>query len=147
MSLSIKPELINQIKQDEGLRLRAYQDTLGNWTIGYGHTPALEGEIWTPAQAEETLVLDLNKAANELDKALPWAEGMGVVRWSVFVNMTFNLGIGGLLKFRDTLSAAQSGDYEKAAAGMLNSLWAKQVGQRAFRLADQMRTDIWANSP
>jgi len=141
--LSIEPELIDQIKADEGLRLSAYQDTLGNWTIGYGHTPATEGETWTLAQAEETLALDLDQAADDLDEALPWAERMGVVRWSVFVNMTFNMGIEHLLGFPETLAAAQAGDYEKTAAGMLDSLWAKQVGGRAVRLAQQMRSGVW----
>ena len=141
---SIEPELIYQIKQDEGLRLTAYQDTLGNWTIGYGHTPATEGEVWTLAQAEEALALDLDEAADELDKALPWAESMGVVRWSVFVNMAYNMGIEHLLGFHDTLAAAQRGDWDATAAGMLDSLWAKQVGGRAVRLAQQMRTGVWA---
>ena len=145
MSLSIEPELIDQIKQDEGLRLTAYQDTRGNWTIGYGHTPAIEGELWDEQRAEDQLILDLDQAADDLDKALPWAEGMGVVRWSVFVNMTFNMGIEHLLGFPETLAAAQAGDYEKTAEGMLNSLWAKQVGDRAVRLAQQMRTGVWVN--
>ena len=143
--LSIEPELIDQIKQDEGLRLTAYQDTLGNWTIGYGHTPATEGEVWDLQRAEDQLIMDLDQAADDLDKALPWAESMGVVRWSVFVNMAYNMGIDGLLQFHETLAAAQAGDYEKTAAGMLDSLWAKQVGDRAIRLAQQMQTGEWVN--
>ncbi len=143
---SIEPELIYQIKQDEGLRLTAYQDTLGNWTIGYGHTPATEGEVWTLAQAEEALALDLDEAADELDKALPWAEQMGVVRWSVLVNMAFNMGIERLSEFHMMLAAAQAGDFEEAATQMLNSLWASQVGDRATQLAQQMRTGEWVNA-
>ena len=142
--LSIEPELIDQIKQEEGLRLTAYQDTLGNWTIGYGHTPAHEGEVWTEGQAETQLFLDLGEAADQLDKALPWAKQMGVVRWSVFVNMVFNEGIEHLLGFHETLAAAQRGDWDATAAGMLDSLWAKQVGDRAVQLAQQMRTGVWA---
>ncbi len=144
--LSIEPELIDQIKQEEDLRLEAYQDTLGNWTIGYGHTPAHEGEVWTEGQAETQLFLDLGEAADQLGKALPWVENLGTVRWSVFVNMTFNMGIEHLLGFHETLAAAQAGDYEKTAAGMLDSLWAKQVGERAVQLAQQMRTGVWVNA-
>ena len=143
MSLSIEPELIDQIKQDEGLRLTAYQDTRGNWTIGYGHTPAQEGEVWTLEQAEETLALDLDQAADDLDQALPWAESMGVVRWSVLVNMVFNMGLSRLEEFHMALAAMQSGDFETAAAQMLNSLWASQVGDRAKRLAQQMASNEW----
>ncbi len=140
---SIEPELIEQIKQDEGLRLEAYQDTRGNWTIGYGHTPATEGELWTLEEAEAALAEDLNTAADEVDRAFPWAESMGVVRWSVLVNMAFNMGIERLSEFHMMLAAAQAGNFEEAAAQMLNSLWASQVGDRATQLAQQMRTGEW----
>ena len=136
-------ELLTQIKQDEGLRLTAYQDTLGNWTIGYGHTPAQEGEVWTLEQAEAALLDDVDAAANDIDMAFPWAEGMGVIRWSVLVNLCFNMGLEHLQGFHMALAAMQSGDFETAAAQMLNSLWASQVGDRAKRLAQQMRTNEW----
>ena len=54
--------------------------------------------------------------------------------------MAFNLGVQGLLKFRNTLGMVRDGDYDGAARGMLASLWARQVKGRATRLADQMRT-------
>jgi lysozyme len=54
--------------------------------------------------------------------------------------MGFNLGIQGLLKFTNTLSYIEQGKYELPSASMLASKWAKQVGQRARRLAEIMRT-------
>jgi lysozyme len=141
--LSIEPELIDQIKLDEGLQLKAYQDTKGNWTIGYGHTPATEGEVWTEDHAETQLFLDLDEAADQLDKAIPWAESLGIVRWSVFVNMVFNEGIEHLLEFHETLAAAREKDWKATAAGMLNSEWATEVGKRATELANQMETNKW----
>jgi lysozyme len=50
------------------------------------------------------------------------------------------MGIHGLLTFRNTLEAMRRGNYESAAAGMLASKWARQVGRRADRLAAIMRT-------
>ena len=147
MSLSIEPELIEQVKRDEGLRLKAYWDPIGKcWTIGDGHTGPDVGPdtVWTRQQADAACLMDLNEAADEVDQAFPWAESMGVVRWSVFVNMAYNMGIEHLLGFHDTLAAAQRGDWDATAAGMLDSLWAKQVGGRAVRLAQQMRTGVWA---
>ena len=149
MSLSIEPELIGQVKRDEGLRLTAYWDPIGKvWTVGYGHTgpDVTEGTVWTLAQAEAALAEDLNTAADEVDRAFPWAEGMGVVRWSVFVNMAFNMGLDGLEEFHMMLAAAQRGDWVEAAAQMLESLWATQVKGRALRLAQQMRTGEWVGT-
>ena len=61
------------------------------------------------------------------------------VRKSVLLNMCFNLGIGGLLGFNNTLSFIVAGDWERAANGMLASKWAKQVGMRAIELSEMMR--------
>jgi lysozyme len=58
----------------------------------------------------------------------------------VLLDMSFNLGIVGLLRFKNTLATIRRGDYSKAAAMMLDSLWARQVGKRAVRLAEMMRT-------
>ena len=140
---TLPEELLTQIKQDEGLRLTAYQDTLGNWTIGYGHTPATEGQVWTLADAEAALLDDVDRAANDVDMAFPWAEAMGVIRWSVLVNMAFNMGLSRLQEFHMALEAMQAGNYPEAATQMLNSLWASQVGDRAMRLAQQIESNRW----
>jgi len=140
---NIPAQLIAQLKTQEGLRLTTYSDTLGNLTIGYGHRPAYQGEVWTEQQAEDQLVQDVTVAINALDRALPWARDMGVVRWAVFVNMTFNMGIFRFLAFHDTINAAHAGDWEATAQGMADSLWAEQVGRRAVELEEQMRTGQW----
>ena len=140
---TIPEELLTQIKQDEGLRLTAYQDTLGNWTIGYGHTPATEGQVWILADAEAALLDDVDRAANDVDMAFPWAEAMGVIRWSVLVNLCFNMGLSRLQEFHMALAAMQAGNYAEAGTQMLNSLWASQVGGRATRLAQQMENNRW----
>ena len=67
------------------------------------------------------------------------------MRRRVLQNMAFNLGIGsaatgkGLLGFKNTLEFVRTGQYDKAADGMLASKWAKQVKGRAVRLAGEMR--------
>jgi len=62
------------------------------------------------------------------------------VRQRVLLDMAFNLGISGLLKFKRTLKAIRAKQYEKAAEMMLDSRWATQVGQRAKRLSKMMAT-------
>lgn len=63
-------------------------------------------------------------------------------RAEVLVDMAYNLGPDGLLKFVNTLAAVERGDYARAAAGMLASKWAGQVGRRARVLAEIMRIGV-----
>ena len=145
------PQLVEQLKIDEGLRLSAYPDPLSGgdpWTIGYGHTgPEVKrGLTWTREKAEAVLIEDILEHNAQLAEALPWVGGLDPVRRRVLQNMAFNLGIGnaatgkGLLGFKNTLEFVRTGQYDKAADGMLASKWARQVGDRAVRLAKQMRT-------
>lgn len=142
------PELIAALKVDEGLRLNAYQDTVGVWTIGYGHTgPEVKrGLVWSKEQAEAALISDVEDHNRRIHAALPWLSGLDPVRRRVLENMAFNLGVGsaatgkGLLGFKNTLEFVRTGQYQKAADGMLSSKWAKQVKGRAIRLANEMRT-------
>lgn len=137
---TVDPILIADLKRDEGLRLKGYKDTVGVWTVGYGHAHVAPGTVWTQEQAEAALIEDVKKHNAELAKALPWIVQLDPVRRRVLQNMAFNLGVKGLLGFKNTLTMVQAGDYAGAARGMLNSLWAKQVKGRAVRLAEQMRT-------
>ena len=85
------PLLIAQLKVDEGLRLVAYKDTEGVWTIGYGHTgPEVKpGLVWTEAQAEAALVDDVLEHNIKLAAALPWVNLLDPVRRRVLQNMAY----------------------------------------------------------
>ena len=137
--------LVDQIKRQEGLRLEAYQDTLGNWTVGYGHTPAFSGQTITEAEAESLLMQDLNSVQTDLLSSLPWCFSLSVPRYCVLWNMAFNMGIAHLLEFRLMLAAVRNANYGDAAKQMLNSLWASQVKDRAVELSEQMETGAWFN--
>ena len=150
MSLAAAKALaLAALRIDEGCRLRAYPDPLTGaspWTIGYGHTgldvhPAI---VWIQDQAEAALAADLDRHCGELVHALPWVERLDPVRAAVLINMAFNLGVPGLLAFRNTLAAVRSGAYVRAANGMRASTWARQVHGRAERLAREMETGVGA---
>lgn len=134
------PELIAALKKDEGLRLNAYKDTVGVWTIGYGRAHVASNTVWNEGMAEAALIEDAKKHNAELYAALPWVKTLDPVRRRVLENMSFNLGINRLLGFKNTLEAVRAGRYNQAASGMLSSLWAKQVKGRAVRLAQEMLT-------
>ncbi len=140
------PFLIDDIKRDEGCRLKAYQDTLGIWTCGYGHAHVLPGTVWTEDQALAALASDINKAETALDRNAKWWRTLNDARQDVMVNLCFNMGWGdgahGLSSFHHTLGYIHEGDFTAASVGLLASKWAGQVGDRAHRLAEQMRTGV-----
>jgi lysozyme len=60
---------LNLTEKEEGLRLVAYQDVGGIWTIGYGHTgkDVREGMTCTQEQAEHWLLQDVQQAENDVN--------------------------------------------------------------------------------
>lgn len=136
--------LVNELHRDEGVRLQAYRDSLGNWTIGYGHLedPSDYVASETQAQADATLAADIDSMTDRLVEALPWIASLSPPRLRVLQNMAFNMGVHGLLEFTNTLNLIREGNYAQASANMLMSTWATQVGDRAQRLAQQMRTGV-----
>jgi lysozyme len=129
--------LVQDLKRDEGLRLKAYRCSAGKLTIGYGHN--LDDVGISEEEAEILLRNDVAKVVAALDAKLPWWRNLTEVRQRVLANMVFNLGMTGLLGFRRTLKLIETGAYMEAAQAMLASKWAKQVGKRAERLALAMR--------
>jgi lysozyme len=134
-------DIISQLQRDEGYRQFPYRDTRGVLTIGYGFN--LSGDGLTLTEAAEILRLRVADVHIRLKAALPWTANIDPVRRFVLVNMAYNMGMAGLLEFRHALTAVQAGDWEGAAAEMLKSAWASQVGPRAQRLAKQMETGEW----
>jgi lysozyme len=128
------------LKVHEGLRLKAYEDSTGNLTIGFGHN--LENGI-SKTVAEFILSEDIAAADAALRARFPWTDDLDEVRRAVLVDQVFNMGIGGLATFKATLDLIHTGDYEGAAKRMLKSLWARQVGPRAIRLSEMMRSGEW----
>ena len=128
----------------EGRVPHAYQDSLGYWTIGVGHLiDRRKGGKLPESIIDSLLDYDIEKHSAELFQALPWVKELDQVRQNVLIDMTFNLGINGLLGFKNTLQAVKEKRWDDAAEGMLSSRWAKQVGTRAVRLSDMMRSGRW----
>lgn len=134
--------LFKQIKRDEGFVPNAYQDTEGYWTIGYGRLiDVKKGGGISQAEAEYLLKADLKAIEQSLVSYL-WYVRLTPSRKRAIANMAFNLGIGGLLKFKKMIAALERGDYVTAAIEALDSKWATQVGERAQRIAEMIQCDI-----
>jgi len=140
--------MVAELRRDEGVRYSIYLDTAQIPTVGVGHNcrvsplPADWACPLTDAQVDQLLTQDLQATFAQLDAKLPWWRSLDEVRQRVVCNLAFNLGVSGLLTFHNTLGAMQRGSYAVAAAGMLASKWAQQVGMRARRLAYAMEYDV-----
>jgi len=135
-------KLIEQIKYHEGLRLKPYVCTAGKLTIGYGRN--LEDRGITKYEAELLLSHDLAEVESQLKDKLEFWTALDHVRQAVLINMAFNIGINGLMKFKKTLTMIGDGDYSDAAIEMMDSRWAKQVPKRALDLSVQMDLGIFS---
>lgn len=138
MAINMK-QIAKQLELHEGLRLNPYYCTAGKLTIGIGRN--LESNGISKAEAYFMLENDVINVMAELDDQIPWWRDLSEVRKRVLVDMAFNMGTFGLIKFKKTLEAIHKGDYASAAEEMLDSKWAKQVGQRAITLSNAMRSD------
>ena len=134
----ITKQLIESVKEGEGLRYKPYRCTAGKLSIGYGRN--LDDIGITKLEAEYLLMNDLQRAEQDAMK-LPGYEKCSQVRRDVLIEMVFNLGLPRVLGFRKMLTALSGGNYKEAAAQMLDSKWHKDVGNRADRLAWRMEND------
>lgn len=136
-----------ELERDERFVPYAYQDSRGFWTIGIGRLidKAKGGRI----TREEALYLKRNDIARfkaELDKAAPWWRSLDAVRQRAVLNMTFNLGSGWITPghakaWPNTVKLIREGRFVEAADAILaNKVWVGQVGDRARRIAEQIRT-------
>lgn len=109
--------LTDQLIRDEGVVLHAYPDSLGYLTIGIGRLiDKRKGGGISLAEARFLLDNDIVRVSNEVRRALPWSEKLDEERFGVLLNMAFQMGIAGLLGFKNTLAMIERGDYKAAAA-------------------------------
>lgn len=101
-------------KQFEGLRLAAYQDQRGNWTIGYGHTgPGVhEGLRITEAEAEMFLTNDVTCAVAGVNRMV--TSSITQNQFDALVDFAFNLGCTTLMH-SNLLALVNASDFTAAA--------------------------------
>lgn len=113
MSFITSQKGIDLIKSFEGCRLTAYQDSVGVWTIGYGHTAGVyQGMKITEEQAESYLRSDLSTSESAVNNYVTYAINQN--QFDALVSFTFNLGSGSL-KNSTLLKKLNAGDIEGAA--------------------------------
>ncbi len=140
--------LQSMLCRHEGLCLTAYKDTRGFMTIGYGHCLSAHNEdipeIITTDQARWYFEIDFAEACGDTELYLHSQKiTLDDVRFAALVDLCFNIGIGGIIKFKKMLAALKANDYTTASSELLNSIYAEQVPGRASELAFMLRTGTW----
>lgn len=111
---TISDDGIGLIKQFEGLRLQAYKDSVGVWTIGYGSTRHVkEGDQITLDQADERLRQDLESAENCIRNATHTVR-LTQHQFDALTSFVFNVGCTAFLN-STLLRLIRIGDFEAAA--------------------------------
>ena len=125
--------LIDDIKQEEGFKGIVYKCTEGFDTIGYGtRLPLSEKE------AEMILEYRLNILKDNLSSSLYMLD-IDKKAWDILYNMVYQMGVKGVLNFKNMIKALEAKDYKRASDEMLDSKWAKQTPARANRLSKAMK--------
>jgi lysozyme len=140
-------KLREQLKTDEGVEYEVYDDHLSYKTFGIGHLVKTTDEeygapVGTPVSEERVNSVfdeDVETYIDETKKVFGNLEDMPQEVQQVLVNMCFNMGAPRLSQFKKFIKAIHDEDWATASVEMLDSRWAKQVGDRAIRLSNRIK--------
>lgn len=132
------------LQASEGLRLTSYQDSVGVWTIGWGHTgrEVKAGQSITKEQAVSLLEADLGKFERGVEAAVkaPLTQN----QFDALVCFTYNVGLGAfgdstLLKLLNQKNYAGAADqfprWNKAGGVVLPGLTKRRIAERQLFLS------------
>ena len=133
--------LTTSLRKHEGFRSTVYTCTAGKFTIGIGRCIdiSVSGSGITQSEAEYLLRQDINRFTSMTRGLIVTFDSLDDVRQETLVELCFNMGPANLGKFTRMLAAIDVKDWDTAAAELLDSRYAAQVGQRAITLANQLR--------
>ena len=131
-----------QLELDEGVKYEIYEDHLGYPTFGIGHLVLKSdeefgmpiGSVVTHERVNASFKHDLAVAIDECSILYNTWNCFPEEVQEILVNMMFNLGRPRLSKFKNFKAALEAKQWELAASEGRNSLWYRQVGNRAVRL-------------
>lgn len=148
-------QLYEEISSDEGKVLHAYLCSESHKTIGIGHKvlatdvenalpihgtndDVSDEECISEARCYELFQEDVQVAIDGCQKIYDNWDGLPQEAQHILVNMCFQLGRGGLSKFKNMNSAVEDYQWQRASQEMMDSRWARQTPERAERLKSRM---------
>ncbi len=129
--------VLDKIKKEEGFRADMYQCCEGFNTIGIGFN--LDAIKMPEEVADLWLTLIVNELSGKMMR-YEWFKMLSNARKICIIDMTYQLGINGVLNFKNMISAIEQANFALASFEMLDSRWAKQTPNRATRNAEIMRS-------
>ena len=141
---TLSPDLLAKSKasllKHEGKSNTIYNDGRGNWTIGCGYNISARGlpDDWIFNQLQS----DIEYFHDQLDFTFPWYKDLSLDRQCVLIDMAF-MGWRSFMQFDKMFDCCENYDWDGAERELLNSEYAKQVGQRAIDLGAGLRTGVY----
>ena len=146
MTRQISPHGLAKLKQWEGLKTNAYQDSKGEWTIGYGHTAMAglpkphKGMVITEREAEELLLRDLTQYENAVEQSVKVK--LNDNQYAALVSFTYNVGIGAFKK-STLLKKLNTGNFDAVPSELMK--WVYTGKEKNKGLARRRRAEgyLW----
>lgn len=140
--MKTSPKGLDLIKKWEGCRLKAYQDSVGVWTIGYGLTSAAgiaqvyPGMVITQEKADEYLVRALKQYEQAVERALTRTPTQS--QFDAMVSLCYNIGPGAFAK-SSVVRRFNDGDIPGSADAFL--MWNKAGGRELQGLTNRRKDE------
>lgn len=123
--MRVSPTGMDMIRSFEGLRLEAYQDAVGVWTIGYGHTASVKrGDVWTRDKAETVLIGEVDDFGERVEALL--RVPVTQPQFDALVSLAYNIGLGA---FGKSTLVRKLNDHDRVGAAAQFTVWNKAGGE------------------
>ena len=140
-------KLKEELEYDEGCKYEIYNDHLGYPTFGIGHRiidsdPEYGEGIGTAVNEDRVISAfesDVMGVVSDCKRLYPDFGSLPEDAQRIIANMMFNMGRTRLSKFKGMKRGVNARDWNAAADEMVDSVWYKQVTNRAKRLVKRMR--------
>jgi len=128
-----------RIKKNEGFSYTAYKDQLNNPTIGYGHLIRQSEKNFfkkkhNKQQLNKLFEKDFKKAQIGFEKNFKMPNMRSRKTQDLIVEMIFQIGIRGVLKFKKMIKHIENNNKHLAALEMMDSLWYAQTPKRVEKM-------------
>ena len=133
-------QLVEMIKRHEGVKSKVYLCSAGYETIGVGRNISESGLGLSDDEIDYLLQNDIQRVKEELKETYFWFGAINEDRQDAMIDICFNLGLTRLRGFVKALEAMSREQFDIAADEFMDSKWAEQVGTRAIRLTEMIRS-------